>query len=788
MPAVTGLPEDRRIGQPSVQEFLARQWKAHRSVFRAGGFDLPDRTFGFAAVDRGVQPPEMTLVAVAPSGKVLAMRASLLGDAEALADIPDLAARLLSGGAASDALGIGDALAFMGIAGDRPTLVSRSVQRFAEGIGDARITARLPLANLAASEARRFDDSGLARVRAALNADALAALGAAGPFQWRDYLYYAEPGEAGRLRRQAAGVYPLLATVMAGRPSIKGAIDRKEPLADAIQAAFGADAGGKPRMGKGVLKRIQGVTWPTGGIAPEQIGHALSDIPPDWFPRDRAEWDAFCDVTATVGMILKPSTGQPSETLYAGCGGKWADFQQRAAKAYTDSRSPEGYEADPPGWLRGPALRAVQAAFAWQDAQRLAPPALAAETARFASAFAFPEGVEKPAEYDSNSLADWLSRTATFQRVRSAIDWKALDRLPRAKVEAGAIEAAARIPDLPEHMSRDGIAYWIRRLYAPDASREAMRTACIGVDDMIGTFAKKVILPLAALRSGLQDAYLAQVHREEARAAAAKVLCGGMAAATIFESSRWFHSQFEQILAAGADRQTDAERLKRETEARKSRALNALGINEAEIPQDGWAPLCAISQAPNGVYIVPLTDPRLLEMEGRFGINDDGTEGLYHCVGGYSEKCRRGSHILSLRDLTEGQGFVRLSTADIAPIVYGDKHIDIHQHYGKGNGQAPERAVRAMEWFTSAVAFGTVPLNYDGIKQHLGALSIRSDEVAAACGYDWRDEDRIGRAMAPWGKLVGKRYRKMGLEAFGAEPEIAAITNLFNPVFVPRGL
>jgi hypothetical protein len=314
-----------------------------------------------------------------------------------------------------------------------------------------------------------------------------------------------------------------------------------------------------------------------------------------------------------------------------------------------------------------------------------------------------------------------------------------------------------------------------------------MRTACIGVDDMLGTFSKKVVLPLAALKSNMQDVYLAQLQRENARMAAAKVLCGGMAASSVFESSRWFHSQFEQILNAGADEQTDAARRAREDAIRTAAALNALGVDHGAIPPDGWPPLCAITQAPNGVYIVPLTEGALLRQEGFRGINPDGTEGLHHCVGGYSETCRRGGHILSMRVITpDGLSFRRLSTAEITPIVYGDKHIDVRQHYGRGNGAIPEASARAMEWFRGQIASGAVPLNYDGIRQHLGSLGIKADDMAAVCGYEWREAERIDRAMAPWGKLVGKRYRKMGLDEFSAEPEIAALTNLFNPAYVPH--
>ena len=772
------------VEQKTVQEMAIQRWKEHRAKFCVGDFTFDDGTFGFVVADRIVQPPQFYVVGMSAEGKVRSLKGDLTAEEHVAMGLADVADMVLEGRIPSEPMGVGQALAMLGLTGERSSLVDLSIRRFTEALNDPRIAAHLPKDKLCGAEQRRFDDAGLVRMRSALDPLALEALRAVGDFKWRDYLFYAEPGEKGVIRRQAASVYPLFAALMVERPSIKGAIDRRESLADALQAAFGEDKG-KPRLGKGVLKRIQGIAWPTGGLDPVETAQALAAIPADWFPKDREEWIAFCDITATVGTMLPMTTGQSIETLYAGSGGKWVDFRTRCARAYTDTRPPEGYDSDPPECLFGESLKALSSAWDWKAAAGMTPDDLRSAAATFAQDFEFPEPIERPDDYDVALVTEWLVHNSTFLRVKNAIDWKSLAKLPRDKVEAASLEAASRVTDLPSHMTREGIAGWIQRINMPDLSREALHTACVDVDDMLDSFARKVVLPVAALRSGLNEIYLAQVSREEARRAAAKVLCGGMTANAILESSRWFHSQAAAFLQAGADVLPPEERKRREAEAARAAALNVLGIDITHIPADGWAPLCPIVQAPNGVFVVPLTDPTLLQMEGRRGINADGTEGLHHCVGGYDEACRRGHHILSLREVV-GNTYRRLSTCEIHPIVYGDPHINVKQHRGMNNQAIPERAARAFEWFRASLANGAITLNYDGIRRHLASIGIRADDLDGICGYDWHDASRIDRAMAPWAKLVSKPYRGMTLEQFGSEPEVVAVSEIFNPSYVPR--
>ena len=49
------------------------------------------------------------------------------------------------------------------------------------------------------------------------------------------------------------------------------------------------------------------------------------------------------------------------------------------------------------------------------------------------------------------------------------------------------------------------------------------------------------------------------------------------------------------------------------------------------------------------------------------------------------------------------------------------------------------------------------------------------------CGYNWKKENLIEKAMSPWASFVGKKYRKMSIDEFALSDEIQSIVNEFVP-------
>jgi hypothetical protein len=314
----------------------------------------------------------------------------------------------------------------------------------------------------------------------------------------------------------------------------------------------------------------------------------------------------------------------------------------------------------------------------------------------------------------------------------------------------------------PENLTEDQRRDWLRNPVVPDESFGALQNAVIELEHMIETFARLVVMPAAATIGGDAKPYLGESQRSAARHAAARLLFGGKNAASIFETSRHFATQLEHIqqIAAG------------EPERPAFR----------QVAEDGWAPLCNSVIAPNGVSIVPLTDPRELADEGRglggkSPLNEDGSHGLSHCVGGYSESCRKhGHHIMSFRLINPDGTFKRLSTIELGPISQGDHDLKVRQHRGRNNNEPPVDARDAWDWFREAVRDARVPLNYEGIRQYLiGIVSRWSDDVERMCGYKWREENAIERSLRAFDPYLGKGLRGLPAERFTELPDVEAV-------------
>lgn len=589
-----------------------------------------------------------------------------------------------------------------GLDGKDPELGRISAEAYFTRLPDREAAQEIDVDALAQQENERFLQHGLSDFKGQLHQEALHALRASEHFTWADYGFFALENERGERRRQAAEVYPLLATVMARRPSIKMAIDMQKPLNEALQKAFGLREDTTPILSKGVLKRLQGNDRPSGGIPPEKIVQTLCGLPADWVPQGPEEWDAFYDLVATVGTVLQDATRLSPEVIFGSCGGKWQDYRLRCAKSYSDTRPPEGTSE---------------------------------------------EGL---------------------QHFNKAIDWKALEKMPIADIPAAADRISGEI-SIPEGILQEDVADWIRRLYAPDCSRQALRNACLDVEDMVELFAYQVILPLAANETGESQVFLSDVQLEEALSTAAEVLFAAKAAPGIFEIGRHWHSQAEAIQEAVASIDRD------EGECAEPAQV-------VEIAEDGWPPLTNVVQAPNGLWIVPLTDPRQLKDEGRKGRNADGSMGLHHCVGLYVSACQeRGHHILSIRGNSPAGIPDRYSTAEIQPIQRGNTTLEVRQHRGYDNRMPPGPAQEAFEWYRQAVAAGQIPLNYDGLRTYQSQIGQGIDDVKRYCSYNWKKRANVYEAMKPWGRYVSKKYRKMGIDEFAQQPGVVAVKQSIAP-------
>lgn len=320
---------------------------------------------------------------------------------------------------------------------------------------------------------------------------------------------------------------------------------------------------------------------------------------------------------------------------------------------------------------------------------------------------------------------------------------------------------------VPDELTPEEAAVWTPTI---DATREGLQAAAANARDVLLAFRNLILLPVTAHAGNGAPVFVGPEQLVAGSAASAGVLFGGKALPAIMELTRHWHTQAHNILEATGD--DDIHR----GEVR-------------EIAEDGWAPLTDSWVAPNGVTLLPLTDPREIQDEGAGGLNKPGPDrngvmGLGHCVGGYSQQCRNGtSHIVSLRLVEPDGSFERLSTVEFGKIDAETTELENRQHRGRKNGVAPAIAQEALKWFMDEVANKRIPLNIDGVMSYMAGRRRAIEEVEAYSGYDWRDAEILDRAFEPWGPYLPKRMRGFTREALLASPELAVLREEMVPTY-----
>ncbi len=162
-----------------------------------------------------------------------------------------------------------------------------------------------------------------------------------------------DPGMA-EIRLQAAASAPILAGLMADRPSLATAIDERRPLQPILMEMTG--------LGKAAIKRIAKLTRPapagrvfeedervegedalgvnrarrarvSGSVPLETALRHLSELPPDRAPRDDESWGKFNDILGAVAIPLHYATSRPVAEMLDASKGDWVRFHESLARA-----------------------------------------------------------------------------------------------------------------------------------------------------------------------------------------------------------------------------------------------------------------------------------------------------------------------------------------------------------------------------------------------------------------------------------------------------------------------
>lgn len=191
-----------------------------------------------------------------------------------------------------------------------------------------------------------------------------------------------------------------------------------------------------------------------------------------------------------------------------------------------------------------------------------------------------------------------------------------------------------------------------------------------------------------------------------------------------------------------------------------SKRWHRRGLHVQE-PQDmSWDPaLPTWSDPASGLVLVPLVTSEELAREGGAGVDPQGVLGLRHCVAGRWRRCIEGkSRIVSVRREAGDGRFERISTLEVR--LDGGSVRVMSEHRGSGNRQPPVEAVEAVGRYMAEMEAGRIAID----RKSLQAAWYRRDPVTVAdiCGYDWRDDSQMQKAIDAWAPYLQRRLRGLG--------------------------
>ncbi|MBO9428444.1 hypothetical protein [Sulfitobacter sp. R18_1] len=579
---------------------------------------------------------------------------------------------------------------------------------------------------------------------------------------WSTLSFYGKNDQTGLLRRQAAEIYPLFASYFANNSMFaRRVIQKQQPLNAALADKLG--------LKEKALKRVQKKNWSLHGLSPEELGHALSVIPPDWIPQEEEEWESFCILTKTVGRKFGIPLGSvspaPFDALYKGAKGKWREFHERCVLAFREDRAPQGMS---------PALadlidkRIKKDRKALNKALRKGEPEFAREIGKLMSRF----------DMDSSGKADvieWMRRSLKEKDAPlPAFNPEYADQLVADVGEKREdIEKALKAGD--DHFERaasdiiggyviddafkESVRYWIDDLFKPDMSETFMDAAVEAALDLNSFVARHVVLPAAAhgvMENGNTEEITYRAEQRLACSLTAMQLLllpeadnpgSGKSFPNFLEVVRDFHQNYaaiaEKVVGKGPD-------------------LSSL----MNIPSGHWVPLFTGEvDLGGGIYAVCLTNEDELSDEGRRGLCKDGSEGNRHCVGGYGYQCKNNfQHIVSFRRRTPADSdepFERIGTLQVDRVAPLSTDLKKLQYYRRGNQTPHDDARAAQELLFMKVKSKEVRLNHEQMTAFKEANGvIERDVVEAECHYKWMKKENITDAMFAVGKMIHSGFTK----------------------------
>ncbi len=563
-------------------------------------------------------------------------------------------------------------------------------------------------------------------------------------FTWDTYEFYSADGQEGTVRKQNLMSFPLFATLIPERRSLRRSITSQiaamnkqgeaTSMLDALQTSLPqkTDENGNvvPVFPKNLIKKITGVNVKTENLT--NMLYLLAAVPLDWCPKTPQEWKDFSDIADALYYIQykdvpRDKTAESLLTpqiLLAGVKGNWADAKLRFAKAYTDKRPPEGTTKE------------------------------------------------------------------EYEYYKSVLDGKLMAKMSKSELEVYLKEK--ELPHLVE---------WMTRMYHPDISRDAILNAAEEVSAMADNFTKKVLRPTIYNASDMNDGFLHPEIDAYIQMSAYKILFGGQNLVNIFETARHFTSQASNVLGVGIDK-ADMDAIKEEYEAPKQYEFRPewpMVFKPVRAPNGVW--IVPLTSEPELFF----EGESLAHCVGGYKTNCVQNGHSILSFRKYYEDCTveeanlpLGRNPEYLRAIEAGLARVRgqdfipnarwrsLSTMQISAIK--GNAFDVKQHKGHGNGRVPESCKTAFAWFKRELAANQIEIDHKGISDYYRKFS-NVDEVQKDCWYKWANDEKVNLNIEAWSSYVPAKFRVKDLNELYWHPELPEFQEFakrINPGFIPR--
>ena len=309
--------------------------------------------------------------------------------------------------------------------------------------------------------------------------------------------------------------------------------------------------------------------------------------------------------------------------------------------------------------------------------------------------------------------SDWVPATAS--------DWEALIALiPQMKLASQLFRYGSTMSEFLN--SRGRWSEFAARLHAATGRGGDryldIRSAITDIKDMMVAFADQVVAPVACVGE--------RTAAHSTRALARAVLFGRRALPRILEDSAWWHGRVTAI----------------------ANVLSRLPNSGPRL--SGWKKGIP-DWSVGGIDLIVLEDKPSLAREGLRGVDEFGSEGLAHCVGGYGSPCRLGrSRIVSLRRAgSSPQG--RLSTAEIG---WRNQAFRVVQHKAFANSKPSDECSDALARYVAALG-NELAVDWSGLAR-MGS----ADGVAEKAGYDPDVPGSWEAALSLWAHVLPAPVKK----------------------------